>query len=139
MDHDSFFWQVQNGKLPVPKAAATLGISIKQVDAEVGTIEVEFQGRPEFTNPAGNVQGGFLAAMLDDTMGPALAAMLAKGEFAPTLNLNVSFARAAKVGTIQGRGRVLKRGKEVCFLAAELYQEGELVASATATAIIRRL
>jgi uncharacterized protein (TIGR00369 family) len=139
MDQDSFFWQVQNGKLPAPKAAATLGISIKQVDAEVGTIEVEFQGRPEFTNPAGNVQGGFLAAMLDDTMGPALAAMLAKGEFAPTLNLNVSFARAAKVGTIQGRGRVLKRGKEVCFLAAELYQEGELVASATATAIIRRL
>jgi acyl-coenzyme A thioesterase PaaI-like protein len=34
---------------------------------------------------------------------------------------------------------VLKRGKEVCFLAGELYQDGELVASATATAIIRRL
>jgi uncharacterized protein (TIGR00369 family) len=138
MDQDSFFWQIQNGKLPAPKAAATLGISIKKVDAEVGTIEVEFQGKPEFTNPAGNVQGGFLAAMLDDTMGPALAAMLAKGEFAPTLNLNVSFVRAAKVGAIQGRGRVLKRGKEICFLAAELYQEGELVASATATAIVRR-
>jgi uncharacterized protein (TIGR00369 family) len=138
MDQDAFFWQIQNGKLPAPKAAATLGISIKKVDAEVGTIEVEFQGKPEFTNPAGNVQGGFLAAMLDDTMGPALAAMLAKGEFAPTLNLNVSFVRAAKVGTIQGRGRVLRRGKEICFLAAELYQEGELVASATATAIVRR-
>jgi uncharacterized protein (TIGR00369 family) len=139
MDQDSFFWQVQSGRLPAPKAAATLGISIKQIDAELGTIEVEFQGKPEFTNPAGNVQGGFLAAMLDDTMGPALAATLAKGEFAPTLNLNVSFARAAKVGVIQGRGRVIKRGKEVCFLAAELYQEGELVASATATAVIRRL
>ena len=139
MDQDSFFWQIQDGKLPPPKCAETLGISIKQVDAEAGTIEVEFQGKPEFTNPAGNIQGGFLAAMLDDTMGPALASTLAKGEFAPTLNLNVSFARAAKVGAIQGRGRVLKRGKEVCFLAAELHQDGELVASATATAIIRRL
>ena len=139
MDQESFFWQIQNGKLPAPKCAATLGISITKVDADAGTIEVEFQGKPEFTNPVGNIQGGFLAAMLDDTMGPALAATLTRGEFAPTLNLNVSFARAAKVGGIKGKGRVLKRGKEVCFLAAELYQDGELVASATATAIVRRL
>jgi acyl-coenzyme A thioesterase PaaI-like protein len=39
---------------------------------------------------------------------------------------------------LQGKGRILKRGKEVCFLAAELFQEGEMVAAATATAIIRR-
>ena len=79
----------------------------------------------------GNVQGGFLAAMLDDTMGPALAATLKEGEFAPTLNLNVSFERAAKVGPLSGKGRVVKKGRDVCFLAAELYQAGELVASAT--------
>jgi uncharacterized protein (TIGR00369 family) len=139
MDKGAFFWLIRDGKLPPPKCAATLGIEIRKIDAEAGTIEVEFQAREAFNNPAGNIQGGFLAAMLDDTLGPALAATLAKGEFAPTLNLNVSFARAAKAGAIQGKGRVLKRGKEVCFLAGELYQEGELVASATATAIIRRL
>jgi uncharacterized protein (TIGR00369 family) len=138
MDRESFFWQIQNGKLPAPRAATTLGITIKAVSPEQGTIEVEFPGKPEFTNSAGNIQGGFLAAMLDDTMGPALAATLGQGEFAPTLNLNVSFVRPAKVGSIQGNGRVLKRGKEICFLAGELYQGGELIASATATAIIRR-
>lgn len=138
MDRDAFFWQVQDGKLPAPKAAATLGIAIKQVSPESGTIEVEFQGKPEFTNPAGNIQGGFLAAMLDDTMGPALSATLKAGQFAPTLNLNVSFSKPAKVGVLQGKGRILKRGKEVCFLSSELYQEGEIVASATATALIRR-
>lgn len=139
MDKEAFFWQVQDGKLPAPRAAETLGISIKQVFPEAGSIEVEFQGKPEFTNPAGHIQGGFLAAMLDDTMGPALAATLKAGEFAPTLNLNVSFARPAKVGLLQGKGRITKRGKEVCFLSAELYQDGDLVASATATAILRRL
>lgn len=139
MDRDAFFWQVQDGKLPAPRAATTLGISIKQVSPEAGSIEVEFHGKPEFTNPAGNIQGGFLAAMLDDTMGPALAATLKAGEFAPTLNLNVSFAKPARVGVLQGKGRVIKRGKEVCFLSGELYQDGELVAFATATAIIRRL
>jgi uncharacterized protein (TIGR00369 family) len=85
------------------------------------------------------VQGGFLAAMLDDTMGPALAATLAAGEIAPTLNLNVSFERPAKVGMLSGKGRVLKRGRDVCFLAGELYQDGQRVASATATALVRKI
>jgi uncharacterized protein (TIGR00369 family) len=137
MDQEAYFWRIVAGELPAPKAAETLGLVFKHVDAEAGLIEVEFQGKPEFTNPAGNIQGGFLAAMLDDTMGPALAATLKQGEFAPTLNLNMSFHRSARVGPLAGRGRVVKRGRDVCFLAGELYQEGELVASANATAIVR--
>jgi len=137
-DRSAFFWQFQDGTLPAPPAAVTLGIAILEVSPEAGTIRVEFEGRPEFTNPVGNIQGGFLAAMLDDTMGPALAATLGAGEFAPTLNLNVSFVKPARVGKLQGQGRVVKRGREVCHLAGELYQGGELIASATATAIIRR-
>jgi uncharacterized protein (TIGR00369 family) len=139
MDKAAFFWQIQAGTLPPPPSAVTLGMRIRNVSAEAGTIEVEFEAKPEFTNPAGHIQGGFLAAMLDDTMGPALAATLGAGEFAPTLNLNVSFAKPATVGTLQGRGRIVRRGKEVCFLAAELYQETDLIASATATAIIRKV
>jgi uncharacterized protein (TIGR00369 family) len=139
MDKQAFFWKIMAGELPPPGAAATLGIVFKHVDADAGTIDVEFQGRQEFTNPAGNIQGGFLAAMLDDTMGPALAATLAKGQFAPTLNLNLSFHRPAVVGVLTGKGRVVRRGKDICFLAGELYQNGELVAAATATAIIRSM
>jgi acyl-coenzyme A thioesterase PaaI-like protein len=90
-------------------------------------------------HPAGNIQGGFLAAMLDDTMGPALASTLSESEFAPTLNLNVCFQSAAKVGRLLGKGRVVKRGRGVCLLSAELYQDGEQVATATATALIRSL
>jgi uncharacterized protein (TIGR00369 family) len=78
--------------------------------------------------------------MLDDTLGPALVATLAAGQFAPTINLSVSFHRPAMVGTvITGKGRVLKRGKEVSFMSGELYQDGNMIASGTATAIIRQL
>lgn len=139
MDKNNFFWQIQNGDLPPPPAAATLGIRFTAIDAAAGTIEVEFQARQEFTNPAGNIQGGFLAAMLDDCMGPALAATLAAGEFAPTLNLNVAYQRAARVGLIQGKARIVKRGKDICFLAGELYQDDCLIATATATAMVRSL
>jgi uncharacterized protein (TIGR00369 family) len=139
MDRQSFFWLVMDGKLPPPAAAHTLGIAFTHIDADGGTIETTFQAKAEFTNPAGHIQGGFLAAMLDDTMGPALAATLAAGQFAPTLNLNVSFERPARVGVITGSGRVLKRGADVCFLAGELFQDGKRIASATATALVRTM
>jgi uncharacterized protein (TIGR00369 family) len=95
MDKKAFFWRIMAGEIPPPRAAQTLGLVFKHIDAESGAVEAEFQAKPAFTNAAGNIQGGFLAAMLDDTMGPALAATLAAGEFAPTLNLNVSFERVA--------------------------------------------
>ncbi len=139
MDSEAFFWRIQARKLPEPPAAKTLGMKILRVDAETGELAGEFEGKPEFTNPAGNIQGGFLSAMLDDTMGPALASQLAAGEFAPTLHLNVQFLSAAKVGKLCGIGRIVKRGKDICFLSGELSQEGRVVATATATATIRKL
>ena len=139
MDKNSFFWKIADGRLPRPPCADTLGLAFVEIDGERGTVELKFEAKPEFLNPAGNVQGGFLAAMLDDTMGPALTATLDAGEFAPTLNLNVQFHRPAKAGSLKGVGRVVLRGKEICQLSSELFQNDKIVATATATAIIRKM
>jgi Integrase core domain len=69
-------WDVVAGRTPAPPAAQLLGWKLLEVDPERTTIKVEFQARPEFVNPVGLIQGGFLAAMLDDTLGPALVATL---------------------------------------------------------------
>jgi len=121
--------------LPIPPVAKTLGWTLRAIDPEAGTIEVGFTAGENFTNPTGAVQGGFVAAMLDDTMGPAVFAM-GKGEiFAPTLDLNVSFIRPARPGAFTGMGRVVSLGKSIAFLEGELYDsEGVLVARSTATA-----
>lgn len=78
------FWDVMRGDAPAPAAADTLGWELLAIDPDTGTIEVGFEASDAFLNPLGVVQGGFLAAMLDDTMGPALVATLGRGEFAPT-------------------------------------------------------
>jgi uncharacterized protein (TIGR00369 family) len=133
------FWEFLEGRRPAPPAAATLGWTLSWVAPERGEIELCFDAREGFTNPMGNVQGGFLAAMLDDTMGPALVATLADGEFAPTLELKVSFLRPAAPGRIIGTGRVVHRGGSIAFLAGELRNEaGEILATATATAKVIR-
>jgi uncharacterized protein (TIGR00369 family) len=134
------FWEILNGQRPAPPAAAMLGWELSWVAPERGEIEVMFSARDGFTNAIGSVQGGFLAAMLDDTLGPALVATLPEGEFAPTLELKVSFLRPASPGRITGAGRVVHRGGSIAFLAGELRDEaGELLATATATARIIRL
>jgi uncharacterized protein (TIGR00369 family) len=137
-DRQGPFWDVINGRREPPPAAVLLGWELEAVGPDAGTIELSFTAREEFLNPAGHVQGGFLAAMLDDTLGPALVATLADGEWAPTISLNVQFVRPAKPGRLRSRGRVVKRGRDIAFLAGELMDREELVATATASAIIRR-
>ena len=133
------FWDIIEGRCEPPPAAALLGWQLEAVDPEAGTIELSFPAGEQFLNPAGNIQGGFLAAMLDDTLGPALVATLSDGEWAPTISLNVHFVRPAKPGRLRSRGRVVRKGREIAFLAGELLDErGEVVATATASAFIRR-
>ena len=133
------FWEFLAGRVPAPPAAALLGWQLSWVAPERGEIEVLFDARECFTNPMGNVQGGFLAAMLDDTLGPALAATLGDGEFAPTLELKVSYLRPATPGRIIGTGRVVHRGGSIAFLGGELKDEaGTVLATATATVRIIR-
>jgi uncharacterized protein (TIGR00369 family) len=136
-ERKGFFWDVMEGRKPPPPAAALLGFQLLEIDGAKGTIRVRFTAKPEFTNPIGVVQGGFLAAMLDDTLGPALTATLEPNQFAPTLELKVSFINPAKPGSLIGEGRVVSRGGSVAFLAGELRTEdGVLIATATATARI---
>ena len=133
------FWDALAGRTAAPPAAETLGWAIEDVDPVAGTVRVAFDAKPAFRNPMGNIQGGFLAAMLDDTMGPALIATLEPGEFAPTLELKINFLRPARPGRLVCTGRVVHRGGTVAFLAGELSDaEGNLLATASATARIVR-
>jgi uncharacterized protein (TIGR00369 family) len=136
---EGFFWDVMEGRRPAPPAAALLGFELVEIDPEQGTLRARFQATAQFLNPIGNVQGGLLAAMLDDTMGPALVATLGPDQFAPTLELKVNFLRPAKPGTLLAEGRVVSKGSSIAFLSGELRDpDGELIATATATARIVR-
>ena len=119
----------------MPRAAATLGLEFITADAANGTIELAFQATEDFTNPMGNVLGAFLAAMLYDTVGPALLATLNADQFQSTLDLNVRFLRPVRPGRIVGKGRVVHREADVAFLEASLSDSnGTTITVATATA-----
>lgn len=126
---------LQRRRAPIPRAAATLGLEFIDADPGKGTIELAFAAKEDFTNPAGNVLGAFVAAMLYDTVGPALLATLEPDQFQSTVEMNVSFLRPVRPGRVIGKGRVVHRDGDTAFLEAALADgHGTLIATATATA-----
>jgi uncharacterized protein (TIGR00369 family) len=122
-------------RFPTPACAETLGWHLRDADIAAGAIEIGFEGKPAFCNPAGYVQGGFLAAMLDDTMGPAVLVRSNGSLFTPTIELKVSFISPASPGLLIGRGRIVHMGRSIAFLEGSLCASGgELIATATASA-----
>lgn len=134
---EGIFWDVVAGKLPSP-AVLTL-LDWRVLSAEPGCVRASFQGKPEFYNPIGFVQGGILAAMLDGVMGCAAVSLLAPDESITTLDMNTSYMRSVRDVTLIGEGRVVHRGGATVFMAGTLATEdGELVATATATGRVVR-
>jgi uncharacterized protein (TIGR00369 family) len=129
------FWDAVEGRASLPPAAATLGLELIAADVEKRTIEVAFAATEAFTTPMGDILGGFLAAMLYDTVGPALLATLEPDQFISTLDLKASFLQRAFPGRLVGRGRVVHREGDIAFLEASLTNsDGAVVATAAATA-----
>jgi len=117
-----------------PPSAKLLGWTLRAIDPDAGTIEIGFTADERFTNPGGTVQGGFLAAMLDDTQGPAFFGSTHGKHYAPTVDFTISFLKPARPGGFVGKGRVVSAGRTIAFTEAELFDEtGDLVARGTFT------
>ena len=121
-------------RLPRPPCADLLGWRVLDARPQDGWIRIGFEGRPEFRNPAGFIQGGFLAAMLDDTMGPAVFAHTDGALYTATIDMNVHYLAPAQAGPIIGEAQVVQLGKTVGFVDARLLdKDGTWLAKASAS------
>jgi uncharacterized protein (TIGR00369 family) len=118
--------------LAVPPSANLLGWHLIDARPKEGWIKVGFDGKAEFCNPAGFVQGGLLSAMLDDTMGPAVMVMTEGKLYTTTISLTVNFLAPAKPGPITAEAKVTQLGKTIAFVEGRLMAEdGTLLATAS--------
>ena len=119
---------------PRPPCAELLGWRLLDARLEEGWIRLAFEGKPEFCNPAGFIQGGMLSAMLDDTMGPAVLVMSEGRLYTTTISMTVNFLSPARPGPIVGEARVTQLGKTIAFVEAKLMgEDGTVLATATAS------
>jgi uncharacterized protein (TIGR00369 family) len=119
--------------ITMPAVAKLLGWRLLDARPEEGWLKLGFDGKAEFLNPAGFVQGGILSAMLDDTMGPAVLVMTEGRSYTTTVSLTVNFLKPARPGPIIAEAKVTQLGKSIAFVEGRLTAEdGTLLATATA-------
>jgi len=117
-----------------PNSLRMLGWKLLDWDPEAQQIKVGFETRKEFRNPGGVIQGGIIAAMIDDAFGPMCIMASGRTKRPLTLDLNVSYLAAGNHGKFTCEARIIRQGKSISFVEGELFDEsGELVARATST------
>ncbi|PAY08352.1 phenylacetic acid degradation protein [Bradyrhizobium sp. UFLA03-84] len=120
--------------IPMPPVAKLLGWRLVDARPQDGWIRMTFDGKPDFCNPAGFIQGGMLTAMLDDTMGPAVFVMTEGRLFTTTITMTVNFLAPAKPGPITGEATVTQLGKTIAFVEGRLTAaDGTLLATASSS------
>jgi uncharacterized protein (TIGR00369 family) len=120
--------------LIAPPSAQLLGWRLLDARPQEGLIKVGFDGKREFCNRAGFVQGGLLSAMLDSTMGAAVIVMSEGRLYTSTVRMTVNFLVPARPGPIVAEAKVTQLGKTLAFVEGKLLaQDGTLLATATAS------
>ena len=121
-----------------PNSDLTLGM--RCLDKSVpGLIVWEMTAEEQFANPAGVMQGGFVAAFADSAMSTATITNL-QGRKAYTANteMKISFLKPVPIGErLTCTARVIGGGKRVTFVEAEVTDSaGVLLAKASSTYLL---
>jgi uncharacterized protein (TIGR00369 family) len=123
-----------------PGSFQFLGLEIAELEGGVGYCKLRAQGKAQFCNPGGVMQGGILAAMLDDAMAISATALHEFKKIVPTLDMKVNYLRPVFPEALTIEGEVVKSGRRIAYLAGRLYDaEDKLCVTATATAQLKAI
>jgi len=134
----SLFMGTHSMQVP-PNSDLTLGMVCLEKDTP-GVTTWQMVADERFENPAGIMQGGFLSAFADSTMGAA-AVTFTQGRkvFAANAELKISFMAPVITGSVLTcTAHVVSGGERVAFVEASIEdQDGKLMARATSTYLFR--
>ena len=121
-----------------PACDLTLGMVCLD-KSEPGRTVWQMKADERFANPAGILQGGFLAAFLDSSMGAATVTWARERKvFSANAEMKVSFMKPVRIGsTLTCTAWVVSGGSKVAFTEAEVVDDaGRMVGRASSTYIL---
>lgn len=106
-----------------------IGISLKALGQ--GNAEILVTTARQHTNPVDLVHGGLIMTIADAAMGNSVRSL----GFRPvTVDCATSFLASAEFGKdIVAKGQVVKNGKNILFVQANVWSDSKLIATAKAT------
>lgn len=103
------------------------------IDRDARSITALYEAAPAFAHSGGAVvQGGIAAAWIDNAMAIAVEAH-APGTSVATLDLHLSWPGRVTVGTHAVRARVVKAGRTIVFLEAEVGAADDVLVRASSS------
>ena len=116
--------------------ARLLGIEVDSV--EPGHAVLSMKLRDDLMRNNNIAHGGAIATLIDSAMAIAIMALLEENERTVTVDLTIHYLRPISEGTARASARVVRAGRRVITVSAELFDQNEKL-SATAISTYLRM
>ena len=115
--------------------AKLIGIELEAVEPGLAVLGLDI--RAELKQNNGVVHGGAIASLIDTATAFAIIPLLAEGERATTIDLTSSYLRPLETGRARATARVLRAGRRVVVVSAEVSDEGQNLAATALSTYLR--
>jgi uncharacterized protein (TIGR00369 family) len=115
--------------------AKLLGIELES--SEPGVAVLSMKMRDDLKRNGGIAHGGAVATLIDSAMAFAIMPMLAENEHSITVDLTIHYLRPVSEGSARAIARVVRAGKRVITVSAELFDGNEKLAATAISTYLR--
>lgn len=116
--------------------AKLLGLEVDSL--EPGHAVLSMKMRDDLMRNGGIAHGGAVATLIDSAMAFAIIELLGENEHTVTVDITIHYLRPLSEGTARASARVVRAGKRVITVSAELFDHNDKL-SATAISTYLRL
>jgi uncharacterized protein (TIGR00369 family) len=115
--------------------AKLLGIEVESI--EPGHAVLSMKMRDDLMRNGGIAHGGVAASLIDSAMAFAIVGLLGDSEHTVTVDLTIHYLRPLGEGTARASARVVRAGKRVVTVSAELFDHQDKLAATAISTYLR--
>lgn len=112
-----------------------LGIEVESIGPGTATLVLPL--RKEIMRNDGIVHGGAVASVIDSAFAFAITPLLAENERTVTIDLTIHYLRPLSGGAARTIARVVRAGRRVITVSAELFDENDKLAATALSTYLR--
>ena len=115
--------------------ARLLGIEAELLEPGHAVLSIKI--RDDLKRNGGIAHGGVAAALIDSAMAFAIVPLLSENERTTTVDLTIHYLRPLTGGTARASARVVRAGRRIITVSAELFDSQEKLAATALSTYLR--
>ena len=121
-------------KAEVPAYIEALKAKIIEVNFLDEEMIMSFEPSSDYCHSNGTIiQGGFITTMLDCSMAFLVMELTEFQKTPMSIDINVNFLSAGSPGRVIAKSKIIKLGKSIGFISADLFQNEKKIATASSS------